>query len=53
MYGKENSLKEQRERNQAIANEIFAILKDNHLTVLESDMVLEELKHIIRNRVRM
>lgn len=45
--------KKQRESNRAIANEIFAIFKDNHLTLVESDMVLEELKHIIRNRVRM
>lgn len=50
---KVKDIKGQGERNQAIANEIFTIFKDNHLTLTESDMVLEELKHIIRNRVRM
>lgn len=45
--------KEQEERIQAIALQIFEIYRDNHLTLLEAAEVQRHLEHIIRNQTRM
>ena len=45
--------KEQEERIQGIALQIFEIYRDNHLTLLEAAEVQRHLEHIIRNQTRM
>ena len=45
--------KEQEERIQGIALQIFEIYRDNHLTLLEAAEVQRHLERIIRNQTRM
>ncbi len=41
------------ERNQLVAEELFKVLQNNQLSLLDTENVLLELKHMIMNRIHM
>lgn len=40
-------------RNQLVAEELFKVLQNNQLSLLDTEDVFAKLEHIIKNRIHM